>query len=446
MLYATRHTTANPNVAVIRRFEGPLTREELDAEARRLAANPYGLGRRLLMPRIPGAQPEWCANSTPPMVRIPPPAPTAERFAAAFAHQLSICANPADGAGWHMAALGAPDGSTVVVVVMSHLYGGLRDIIAEVWGDGDQPRADRSEAAPWPQQRPRAVRDDIADLRRRVLWAGRGLRANTNAGPPPKRPASAGPVPSGAPLKAVLRPDATRGRPSRRRVAATASIDGASWDDAARAHEGSRFALKLAVTANLLREAATARGADPRRPVQIAIPMDLSDPANRENPAAILRKPGQMITGEIALRWPAVEHGNLAQLRAASHEVIAHARAMHAARPASLEEPNPLHTMRLLPDRLTMGVALRIAAAYDGAMTSVGDLPRGLMKLGGHRATEAFVAGFPMGPDLTVASADHDERLALCVVADEERLGEGPPLRERVARELAQWGIDVDVA
>ncbi|MBJ7355665.1 MAG: hypothetical protein JHC98_12640, partial [Thermoleophilaceae bacterium] len=66
MLYATRHTTVLPNVATIRFFEGQLTPEELQREALRISSNPFGLGRKLEMPRIPGARPLWRANPTPP--------------------------------------------------------------------------------------------------------------------------------------------------------------------------------------------------------------------------------------------------------------------------------------------------------------------------------------------------------------------------------------------
>jgi hypothetical protein len=48
---------------------------------------------------------------------------------------------------------------------------------------------------------------------------------------------------------------------------------------------------------------------------------------------------------------------------------------------------------------------------------------------------------FPMGSDLAVGFARHDDTVAVGAVADPSRLGGGPPLRERLGQELRSWGI-----
>jgi hypothetical protein len=82
MLYATQHTTVMPNVAVIRVFKGALTTDELQREVKRIASNPFGLGRKLEMPKVPGARPLWRAQPDPPDVEIKPAADTPEAVSA----------------------------------------------------------------------------------------------------------------------------------------------------------------------------------------------------------------------------------------------------------------------------------------------------------------------------------------------------------------------------
>src|SRR5271157_4160538 len=44
LLYATRHTRVLPNIAVVQRFAGGIPLAAIEAETRRIASNPYGLG------------------------------------------------------------------------------------------------------------------------------------------------------------------------------------------------------------------------------------------------------------------------------------------------------------------------------------------------------------------------------------------------------------------
>ncbi|MGH2943198.1 MAG: hypothetical protein ACRDLN_10565, partial [Solirubrobacteraceae bacterium] len=45
-----------PNMGWLLRFADHIPRETLEQEARRLAATPYGFGRRVAAPRLPGAR------------------------------------------------------------------------------------------------------------------------------------------------------------------------------------------------------------------------------------------------------------------------------------------------------------------------------------------------------------------------------------------------------
>jgi hypothetical protein len=82
-----------------------------------------------------------------------------------------------------------------------------------------------------------------------------------------------------------------------------------------------------------------------------------------------------------------------------------------------------------------------VHAHYDGAVSNVGPLPPGMMRIGEHVATDAFLMAFPLGSDLAIGFATHGDAIALGAVADPSRLGAGPPLRERIARELERWGM-----
>lgn len=134
MLYATRNTTVLPNVATIRLFKGHLTADELQREALRISSNPFGLGRKLEMPRVPGARPLWRANPIPPEVPINPALKNAAEVASYFEDEMSIRLDPLEGRGWRLAA--APYGDdTLVTLGINHLYGSGRDIVMSVWGD-----------------------------------------------------------------------------------------------------------------------------------------------------------------------------------------------------------------------------------------------------------------------------------------------------------------------
>jgi hypothetical protein len=103
--------------------------------------------------------------------------------------------------------------------------------------------------------------------------------------------------------------------------------------------------------------------------------------------------------------------------------------------------PGVVDAARLLPDAVAARVMFGVHARYDGAASNVGQLPPGMLRIGEHVATDAFLMAFPMGSDLAVGFGRHGDTIAVGAVADPSRLGAGPPLRERITQELRAWGI-----
>jgi hypothetical protein len=86
-------------------------------------------------------------------------------------------------------------------------------------------------------------------------------------------------------------------------------------------------------------------------------------------------------------------------------------------------------------------VLFGVHAHYDGAVSNVGPLPPGMLRIGERTATDAFLMAYPLGSDVAFGFATHGNAVALGAVADPSRLGAGPPLRERIAAELGRWGV-----
>jgi hypothetical protein len=101
--------------------------------------------------------------------------------------------------------------------------------------------------------------------------------------------------------------------------------------------------------------------------------------------------------------------------------------------------------MRLLPDAVTTRLVMRVHARFDGAVSGVGPVPEGMFHLGPHVASDVFLAGFPMGSDLSMTMAESGPSLTLSLMADPSRLGAGPSLRERLEVELDRWGVEAKV-
>jgi hypothetical protein len=458
MLYAARHTSALPNMAFIRHFEGRLTEEELAGESRRIASNPYGLGRRLIMPRVPGARPLWFADSRPPRVAIAPEAVDAAALSNWFADELSVRLDPLGGPGWRIGAVHHGD-MTVVSVSMSHLYGTGRDIILALASDevvspsgangarahpgssnGNGSHAAANGHAP---DFSHDIVAETADLMRRVRIGVTGiarLGGQIVTGPQRREPHGDAAT-LRKPLDALLDRDPSRGRPSSRRVAALATVSADAWGAAASERHGSSLALQVAVTANLLRDARRARGGPTHRPLRIIIPVDLVDRSGPAAPDATLG-PVELTSAGIVLSGGLSSHGDLTEVRDTCRQAISAARAEVAATGRVPVAPGMVDAMRLLPDAITTRVVMRVHARFDGAVSGVGPVPEGMFHLGSHVARDVFLAGFPMGSDVSLTMGEFDGRFMISLLADPSRLGAGPGLRERLELELERWGVE----
>jgi hypothetical protein len=459
MLYAARHTEALPNMAFIRHFDGRLTEEELAGEARRIASNPYGLGRRLIMPRVPGARPLWFANSEPPQVNISPEAVDAAALSSWFADELSVRLDPLGGPGWRIGAIHFAD-TTVVSVSMSHLYGTGRDIILALASEEVVPSLNGNGSGPYASSsngngrhggaanghHPDFSHDvlaEAADLIRRVRIGVTGIaRLGGQIVTAPQRREPHGDAATlRKPLDALLDRDPSRGRPSSRRVAALATVSADAWGAAAAERHGSSLSLQVAVTANLLRDARRARGGPTHRPLRIIIPVDLVDRSNPAAPDATLG-PVELTSAGIVLSGGLSSHGDLTEVRDTCRQAISAARAEVAATGRVPVAPGMVDAMRLLPDAITTRVVMRVHARFDGAVSGVGPVPEGMFHLGSHVARDVFLAGFPMGSDVSMTMGEFDGRFMISLLADPSRLGAGPSLRERLALELERWGLE----
>jgi hypothetical protein len=457
MLYAARHTEALPNMAFIRHFDGRLTEEELAGESRRIASNPYGLGRRLIMPRVPGARPLWFADSEPPHVQISPEAVDASALSSWFADELSVRLDPLGGPGWRIGAVHFRD-STVVSVSMSHLYGTGRDIILALASEevvpsanGNGSRASSSNGngshpANANGQGPTFSHDiaaEAADLIRRVRIGVTGIArlGGQMVTAPQRREPHGDAATLRKPFDALLDRDPSRGRPSSRRVAALASVSAEAWGAAAAERHGSSLSLQVAVTANLLRDARRARGGPTHRPLRIIIPVDLVDRSGPAAPDATLG-PVELTSAGIVLSGGLSSHGDLTEVRDTCRQAISAARAEVAATGRVPVAPGMVDAMRLLPDAITTRVVMRVHARFDGAVSGVGPVPEGMYHLGSHVARDVFLAGFPMGSDVSMTMGEFDGQFMISLLADPARLGAGPSLRERLALELERWGVE----
>jgi hypothetical protein len=449
MLYATRHTSVLPNVATIRLFKGELSAEELAAEAKRIASNPYGLGRKLEMPRVPGARPLWRANPQPPTVPINPAVSTPEELAAYFEEEMSVRQDPLGGRGWRLAA--APyAGDTLVTFGINHLYGSGRDIVMSLWGDDamevDEQGRTQYAGAMANGSFQHDIRQEAFDLAARVRTGVTGFaRLGSQAFTSPKEREPHGDATTARkPLDALLDRDPSRGKPSRRRVLALAEVDLADWRAAADERGGNLLALQIAVTANLLREARKARGGPIHRPLRILVPVDLSENSREHDPAAGLG-PVELTSAGVTLPGGGASHHDLALVREICDQAVDEARAEVAATGRVPVAPGMVDAMRLLPDAVTTRAVVHVHSRFDGAASNLGVQHPNAAIIGSQTAYESYMVAFPLGSDLVLTMTSRGGKLAIGAVADPSRLGAGPPLRERLAAELDSWGLKATV-
>lgn len=131
VLRAGRFGPILPHMAWLLRFPDEISRDALEQEARRLAATPYGFGRRIAPRRLPGGGPRWlAARALPPVVLAETAATGPSGLAAWLDRQLAIPLDPEHDAGWRLAATPTDDGGTAVLVACHHLFGTGPGILA----------------------------------------------------------------------------------------------------------------------------------------------------------------------------------------------------------------------------------------------------------------------------------------------------------------------------
>lgn len=444
MLYASRHLPVLPNMGLVLRFTDPLTEAELRAEADRLAASPFGLGRRLQAPLVPGARPRWVAAPESPGVEVHPPRRTAREVGSWLADELSVRHDPSRGPGWRLAATTDPDGATIVALVVNHLFGTGRDIVTTLYGGellAQEHDEDLNGAAPATVRA--RLEGELRDAAGRLGAGSRGLArlARDAALSSMRRRPHGDLVDLARPAIALRDRDPSRGRPSTRRVGTAVRVEHAAWERAATEHGGTVSSLQVAVCANLLRDARRRRGAPRDRPIRLIVPVDLADRSAAPRASATVG-PVMLTSATVVLPGGEPRHGDLApvreRLRLAVQAAVEDVRVTGRVPVA----PGVVDAMRLLPDAVTSRVLFGVHAHYDGAVSSVGAVPPGMLRVGGHTASEAFLMAFPLGSDLALGFATDGTALTLGAVADPSRLAAGPPLRERVVSELGRWGLD----
>jgi hypothetical protein len=427
-----------PHMAWLLRFPDAVTREELQDEARRLASTPYGFGRRVAPPRLPGGRPRWIPAREPPPVELAStPVIGPAGFAAWLDRQLGVPLDPEHDAGWRMAATPTDDGGTAVLVACHHLFGTGGGIVRALYGDDvDDPTAGTTET-PFTNASSFTTWEEARGIAERFRLGLRG------AAQVPRELASAlrralrrdAPRADPAPLKAPRGPDRTRREPSNLRVAAIASMDAAAWDQAAAQRGGTGNTLLAAVGANLLRRARIARGGRADRALRLLLPIDTRDRDLGDSGPQTSGPAAQMSTAAVLLPGGAPEHGDLRELRARMKAAfVADTGTAPVVRGAG-------DVMRLLPEALTFQFAARAAKQFDGCASNVGTVPERMLHLGPHRASDMTMIGFPIGNEALTALIRHGDRVTVSVVTDPLRLGPAADVRDWLAAELEAWGL-----
>lgn len=191
------------------------------------------------------------------------------------------------------------------------------------------------------------------------------------------------------------------------------------------------------MTANLLRGSRSGDDGPDAPPLRIAMPVDVTREVAGDDRVSPVQT---VVTSEVLVANGAPDHDRIEAVHQAASAAIRQARQAARDRPPGLRGTSG--PMRLLPDPLTFRLAYTAISRSDGSTTNVGELPAGALRLGDQRVSAAGTLGFPVGGDLTVSLTRHGEHATLVVIADRGRLGPGPTLHERLALELAHWGVE----
>jgi len=437
VLRAGRFGPILPHIAWLLRFPDVVQRDTLEHEARRLAATPYGFGRRVAPPRLPGGRPRWHPECEPPPVALAETAATGPAGLAAWVdRQLGVPLDPEYDAGWHIAATPTDDGGTAVLVACHHLFGTGRGILGALYGDDDEDPTVGTTETPFTSASTFTAWEEARNVGERLklgLYGAAQVPGEVTAALRARRRDV--PQPAHALLKAPRRRDRTRRPPSNLRVSASATMAGADWDEAATRWGGSGNTLLAAVSANLLRRARIARGGQAERNLRVLLPIDLRDRDVGDAAASSSSPTAQMTTAAVVLPGGPPAHGDLRELRARMKAAfVADTGTAPVVRGAG-------DVMRLLPEALTFKVAAHAAKQFDGCASNVGPVPERMLGIGPHRADDVVLLGFPIGNEALTALIRYRDRVAVSVVTDPLRLGPAADLRAWLTEELDAWGL-----
>ncbi len=441
---SSRMGEALPHFAWLLRFRELIGREAIQAEARRMSATPYGLGRRLAHPRLPGGRPRWRASSTSPRVVFSSVAlAEGAELSAWIDDQLAVRLDPEYDAGWHIAATHTTDGDTVVLVLVHHLFGIARGLVGAIYAsDTEDPTFGTTGLRFDDPANDYSLRAELHGLRERFARGLRGaapshLRRMTREAAAVRRAADQR-LEGYAPIKPPRGRDRTRRPLSSRRVAAFAFMPARIWDETAATWGGTGNTLATAVAANLLRRARQARGGPSARPLQLVLPIDLTRRPDIDRSARVgagLSAEELMTTANLVLPGGAPVHGDLREIRARTKAAL---EADAATAPTIRGVPD---VARLLPERATLYAAYRAAVSFDGCVSNVGELPPGMLRLGPHEASRVVMLGFPIGNEALIGLLRYRNQVSLSVVTDPARMGRDANLRTWLTEELAAWGL-----
>ncbi len=441
---SSRMGEALPHFAWLLRFRELIGRQTIQAEARRMADTPYGLGRRLAPPRVPGGRPRWRPSPAAPEVAFSSVAlAEGAELGAWIDHQLGVRLDPEYDSGWHVAATHTTGGDTVVLVLVHHLFGIARGLVGAIYADdSEDPTFGTTGLRFDDPANDYTMRAELRGLRERFA---RGLRG---ASPPHLRRmmreaaairrAADEQLEGYAPIKPPRGRDRTRQPLSDRRVAAFAFMSAQLWDETAATWGGTGNTLATAVAANLLRRARQARGGPSTRPLQFVLPIDLTRRQGIDRSARVgagLSAEELMTTANLLLPGGTPVHGDLREIRARTRAAL---EADAATAPTIRGVPD---IARLLPERVTLYAAYRAAVSFDGCVSNVGELPPGMLRLGPHEASHAVMLGFPIGNEALIGLLRYRDQVSLSAVTDPFRMGRDANLRTWLTEELAAWGL-----
>jgi hypothetical protein len=438
-LRAGRIAPVLPHMAWVLRFRDAIDEPTLAAEARRMAAAPYGLGRRIAPPRVPGGRHRWRQESRAPAVAFAPRALTGpDALSAWLDRELGVPLDPEHDAGWRIAAAPESGGGTVVLVIAHHLFGTGGGLLNALYGDSHVDPTVGTTEARFSAANHFTLRREARGVAERVglglLGAARLARTLPQAASERKRGRGAAAA-APPPLRAPRGLDRTRQPPSSLRVAAVATLEAAAWDEAAARRDGTGNTLLAAVAANLLRRARIARGGQRDRTMRLLLPVDLTD---RDVERVAQRSSGPapaMTTAEVVVEGDAPAYGELGTLRARMKAAFtADSGSVPTVRGAG-------DVMRLLPEPLTFRAAARAALRFDGCASNVGRVPAGMSLLGPHEADDMAMLGFPIGNEALACLIRYRDQVGVSVVTDPLRLGPAANLRAWLSEELSAWGL-----